>query len=79
MVRCGQGNRSVRLCSTTKESQTKCSWMAAAANAYGVEPRILCVEEENCMFSVSKKSSDVVIISTDQYLPSLRLVKTILG
>lgn len=75
MVRCGQGNRSVRLCSTTKESQTKCAWMAAAAMAYGTEPSISCVQEENCMLSVSKNLSDVVIIPTDQYLPSLRSVK----
>ena len=36
MVQCGQEDRAIRLCSTTKESQTKCAWMAAAAKAYGL-------------------------------------------
>lgn len=72
MLRCGQNDRSIRICTSTTQKQSKCEWLAVAAKGYGIEPLITCIPSTNCFESVAKNLSDVVITETDDLFIAVR-------
>lgn len=58
----------VKFCTASTIDQRKCVWISKAAAAYTIQPAIECFQKssiEDCLNSVAKEESDVVVIRPD--------------
>lgn len=62
-------DRRIKWCVTTNLEVEKCNWLSYAANSYGIEPLIECVQElnrKNCLESVKNKRSDIFVVNSSK-------------
>ncbi|XP_043462927.1 uncharacterized protein LOC122498976 [Leptopilina heterotoma] len=62
-------DRRMKWCVVTNLEVEKCNWLSYAANSYGIEPLIECVQElsrKNCLESVKNKMSDIFVVNSSE-------------
>ena len=61
----------IKWCVVTSLEAEKCDWISKAANSYGVEPLIKCIQEssqEDCIKSIINRKSDILAVQQYDYV-----------
>ncbi|CAK1587817.1 unnamed protein product [Parnassius mnemosyne] len=67
--------RHITLCTTSPIEKNKCEWLSEAGAVYGITPPLQCTIREStrdCMASVRKGDSDVVVVDSDWLVVGMR-------